>query len=141
VLSKEEAMPKLVYVKVKPITVESILGPPMAFVEVAGKRIDQPICQTPDDGAGVPVWAAVVDDETHAAIAAEPEFLGAGLNEVAIKDPAVYELITAQEVGDGKGGKKIIGMGEAPVVGETVLSTNPAHTFGGWDPMTGDPVK
>ncbi len=136
-------MPKLVYVKAKPVTVESILGPPRAVVVVAGRMIGQPICQTPDDGAGIPVWAAVVDDETHAAIAAEPEFLGAGLGEVRAKDPGVFDLITVQEVADAKepkGGKRIVGMGEAPAVGDVVVATRPAHTFGGFDPMTGDPV-
>ncbi|MDA8123533.1 MAG: hypothetical protein M0Z38_13340 [Deltaproteobacteria bacterium] len=134
-------MPKLVYVKIKPITVESVLSPPRAVVEIAGKRIDQPICQTPDDGSGIPVWAAVVDDETHAAIAAEPEFLGTGLLEVQAKNPDVFDLITVQEVADAKapGGKRIIGMGEKAAVGDVVLETRPAHTFGGWDPMTGDP--
>jgi len=135
-------MPKLVYVKSKPITVETILGPPMACVEVAGKRIDQPICQAPDDGAGTPVWAAVVDDETHTAIAAEPEFLGAGLNEVLAKDPEAYALITVQEVQDAgaPGGVRKIGMGERPQLGDVIVATRPAHTFGGWDPMTGDPA-
>ena len=133
-------MPKLVYVKVKPVTVESILGPPRAVVVVGGRTIDQPICQAPDDGAGVPVWAAVVDDETHAAIAAEPEFLGAGLAEVQVKDPGVFNLITVQEVKDAKepGGKRIVGMGKKPKAGDVVLATRPAHTFGGFDPMTGE---
>ena len=135
-------MPKLVYVKAKPITVESILGPPRAVVVVAGRVIGQPVCQTTDDGTGTPLWAAVVDDETHAAIAAEPEFLGAGLVEVQAKDPGVFNLITVQEVADAKllGGKRIVGMGEAPAVGDVVVATRPAHTFGGWDPMTGDPA-
>ncbi len=133
-------MSKLVYVKAKPVTVESILGPPRAVVEVGGKRLDQPLCQSPDDGAGVPIWAAVVDDETHAAIAAEPDFLGAGLTEVKAKNPDVYALITVQEVADAKapGGKRIVGMGEKPKTGEVLVSVRPAHTFGGFDPMTGD---
>ena len=136
-------MPKLVYVKAKLVTVERVLGPPTAILVVGGQRIGQPICQTPDDGAGIPVWAAVVDDETHAAIAAEPEFLGAGLVEVQAKDPGVFNLITVQEVADAKepkGGKRIVGMGEAPAVGDVVVAARPAHTFGGFDPMTGDPV-
>ncbi|MDA8122240.1 MAG: hypothetical protein M0Z38_06715 [Deltaproteobacteria bacterium] len=135
-------MPKLVYVKSKPTTVESILGPPTAYVEIAGKRIDQPICLAPDDGGGIPVWAAVVGDEVHAAIAAEPEFLGAGLAGVKAKNPDVYDLITVQEVADAKapGRKRIIGLGERIAVGDVVVETRPAHTFGGWDPITGDPV-
>ena len=134
-------MPKLVYVQSKPITLESILGPPRAVVEVAGRKIDQPICHAPDGGGGIPVWAAVVDDETHAAIVAEPEFLGAGLVEVKAKNPDVYDLITVQEVADAlaPGGKRIVGLGETPTIGDVVVATRPAHTFGGWDPMTGDP--
>lgn len=132
-------MTKLVYVKAKPVTVEHPLAPPMAFVEVGGQRIDQPICQATDDGNGVPVWAAVVDDDTHAAILAEPNFLGAGLNEVFDKDPDIYHRITVQEVNNGKGGRKVVPMGEAIEVGEVVTKTRPGHTFGGWDPMTGNP--
>jgi len=134
-------MPKLVYVKAKPVTVENILSGPRAVVQIAGKMIDQPICQATDDGTGIPVWAAVVDDELHAAIAAEPEFLGAGLAEVKAKDPAVFDLITEQEVADAKvpGGIRIVGMGEKAAGGDVVVATRPAHTFGGWDPMTGDP--
>ncbi|RJP18274.1 MAG: hypothetical protein C4529_13015 [Deltaproteobacteria bacterium] len=135
-------MPKLVYVKAKPVTVENLLSGPRAVVRIAGRLIDQPICQAPDDGAGIPVWAAVVDDETHAAIAAEPEFLGAGLTAVQVKDPAVFDLVTVQEVADPKapGGNRIVGMGEKVAVGDIVVATRPAHTFAGWDPMTGDPV-
>lgn len=136
-------MPKLVYVKQKPVTVESILGPPQAVVAIAGRRIDQPICLAPDDGGGIPVWAAVVGDEVHAAIAAEPEFLGKGLTEVKAKNPDVYALIIVQEVADAEapGGKRIVGLGERIAAGDVVVATRPAHTFGGFDPMTGEPEK
>ena len=130
-------MPKLIYIRSKPITLEAVLGPPRAVVMVGGKPIDQPLCQVPDDGTGLPVWAAVVDDETQAAIAGDPEFLGTGLAEVQGNFPAVFDLIAVQEVSDGKGGKKEIGMGEKPKAGETVLSVRPGHTFAGFDPMTG----
>lgn len=135
-------MPKLVYVKAKPITVENILSGPRAVVVVGGNIIEQPICQTADDGTGTPLWAAVVDDATHAIILAEPEFLGAGLTEVKTKDPDAYALMTVQEVADAgaPGGKRKIGMGQKPKAGDVILETKPAHTFGGWDPMTGDPA-
>jgi len=131
-------MAKLIYVKSKPVTIESILGSPRAVVVVGGRMIEQPICQAPDDGAGIPVWAAVVDDETHTMIATEPEFLGVGLDEVKAKDPDVFDLITVQEVDDGKGGKKVVGMGAKRKGAETVLSVRAAHTFAGFDPMTGE---
>jgi hypothetical protein len=125
----------LVYISAAPVAVATKLGPPSAYVPIAGVKVDQPIAVS---ATGTPVWAVIVTDAQLATINKDAAFLGQGLDAVKVKSPTIYNAITVKQVTLDNGAKVTL-QGDALVpVGATVTATDiPLQTFGGWDAKTG----
>jgi hypothetical protein len=126
----------LVYISAAPVAVATKLGPPSAYVPIAGVKVDQPIAVS---DTGTPVWAVIVTDAQLATINKDAAFLGKGLDAVKVKSPAIYNKITAKQVTLDNGAKVTL-QGDATVpIGATVTATDiPLQTFSGWDAKTGE---
>ncbi len=138
---------RMCFFKEHPKVVNRKFVGPAAEVSV-GNRLDQPICAAEDAGDGTPVWSVLVPTGEVAAKRADPRFLGVGLAEVKRDHPAIYAKLAEKlvEADDPKNpGAKIRvrrPMEAAEAVGETVIAADlPSHTFGGFDPITGEPEK
>ena len=125
----------LVYISANPVAVATKLGPPSAYVPIAGVKVDQPIAISTD---GTPVWSVIVDDATLAKISKDAAFLGKGLNAVKVKSPTIYKKITAKQV-TLNDGVKVTLQGDAIVpTGATVTATDiPIQTYSGYSAKTG----
>jgi hypothetical protein len=126
----------MVYISAVPVAVATKLGPPSAYVPIAGVKVDQPIALATD---GTPVWAVIVTDAQLATINKDAAYLGKGLDAVKVKSPAIYNKITVKQVTLDNGAKVTL-QGDAIVpIGATVTATDiPLQTFSGWDAKTGD---
>jgi len=127
----------LVYISATPVAVATKLGPPLAYVPIAGVKVDQPIAVS---ATGTPVWAVIVTDAQLAMIDKDAAFLGKGLDAVKVSNKAVYDKITVKMV-TLDNGARIMLQGDAAVpIGATVTATDiPLQTYSGWNPHTGDP--
>jgi len=125
----------LVYISAAPVAVATKLGPPSAYVPIAGVKVDQPIAVS---ATGTPVWAVIVTDNQLATINKDAAFLGKGLDAVKVKSPTIYNAITVKQVTLDNGAIVTL-QGDAIVpVGSTVTATDiPLQTFSGWDAKTG----
>jgi hypothetical protein len=125
----------LVYISATPVAVATKLGPPSAYVPIAGVKVDQPIAIS---ATGTPVWAVIVTDAQLATISKDAAFLGKGLDAVKVSNKAIYDKITVKQVTLDNGAKVTL-QGDAVVpVGATVTATDiPLQTFSGWDAKTG----
>jgi len=127
----------LVYISATPVAVATKLGPPSAYVPIAGVKVNQPIAVS---ATGTPVWAVIVTDAQLDTIKKDAAFLGKGLDAVKASNKAIYDKITVKQVTLDNGAKVTL-QGDAIVpVGATVTATDiPLQTFSGWDPKAGDP--
>jgi hypothetical protein len=126
----------LVYISADPVAVATKLGPPSAYVPIAGVKVDQPIAVATD---GTPVWAVIVSDAQLATINKDAAFLGKGLDAVKVKSPAIYNKITVKQVTLDNGAKVTLSQADATPIGATVTATDiPLQTFSGWDAKTGE---
>jgi hypothetical protein len=126
----------LVYIASNPVAVATKLGPPSAYVPIAGVKVDQPIAVS---ATGTPVWAVIVTDAQLAAIDKDAAFLGKGLDAVKVKSPTIYNKITVKQVTLDNGAKVTLSQADATPIGATVTATDiPIQTFSGWDAKTGD---
>jgi len=132
----------MIYVAKPPKIRTNMFQGPQAYVEAGGVKLDQPIAVAADDGNGNPVWTAIVRDGDLPKIATDNGYLGKGLDEVKVRNKAVYDKITRKQVALDNGTVVML-PGDAPVpVGAKVIATDlPAQTFAGWDAKSGSIMK
>jgi hypothetical protein len=135
----------LVYLKSTPKALYRQMQGPVCGVEADGDDVDQPILIAQPEGTEKAFWAVLIPDAKLAAFRAKPSFLGKGLTEVKVAYPGAYRKMVnwTWELKTDPAKRYTVPMSDntysVGTLYRKVEQDIPMQTFGGYNPLSGDP--